>query len=280
MSVPSINPTALFCPPAPGESSEAATDQEIAETESNLGVKLPADFVSLLKVRNGGALRLTLFRLTPAAAKQYGSEMYSLSRLAGAGASDPERITELTSLARDEWGLPADLVPLDGDGHTWCCLDYRAGGPNGEPAITEVDLDGPCETRVAERFIDLIHGLVRDPVNMEPAVVALDEGSPVGEELAALLKRLGCIRYSLTSTLARSLPSWHWPAYKGLLDDSAAWIQLQQNKENDSPWPLTTNRSPDCPMLTVAVSPVDEMACLGALVSALGKQATLIRGVD
>ena len=47
-----------------------------------------------------------------------------------------------------EWGLPQDVVLLDGDGHTWIALDYRTDPHAVEPAVVSQRLTGTCQSAI------------------------------------------------------------------------------------------------------------------------------------
>ncbi len=273
-------PAGLFSPALPGEIPDAATDQEFARTEAALGVKLPAELLMILKVRNGGTIRLCSFRLKPTAAKVYGEKLYPLTRLAGVHPAHSNGLTQLTTLARTQWQLPEGLIPLDGDGHTWCCLDYRAGP---QPTLTHIDLESPREVPIAGSFAQFIAGLFIDVTNLSPALIALDAGAPTGDDLAQVLAALGCAAHLYPGVTANPKfplpPTWHWPAFRGLLKDTPVWIKFEHNKLYPASIQKTPDRAADHPMLTVAVHPADEDQCLSRLLAALGAHANPIHGV-
>lgn len=62
-----------------------------------------------------------------------------------------------TSYLCAEWGLPAGLVLLGGDGHFWIALDYRVC--SGPPVIL-IDSDSGDVARLADTFDRFLHALV------------------------------------------------------------------------------------------------------------------------
>jgi hypothetical protein len=264
-----------------GDIQDPATDAEVARTQRVLGVELPAEYIAALRVRNGGQLRHTCFKLPPAAAKVFRSTRYAISRLAGVHPTHPEGLTQLAALARDEWNLPAGFVPLTGDGHSWCCLDYRG---KDRPSVTHVDIEAGREFTVAASFGELLDGLCTDVDYLTPALFALDEGAPRGTPLSHLLLSVGCTEYGypgVKPSPAHPLPpTWHWAAYRGLLRNSPVWIKAESNRLYAVSPVKTPKRPPDHPMLTVAVHPKDEAACLRRLQDVLGTAAVLIHGVQ
>ncbi|MFA6044090.1 MAG: SMI1/KNR4 family protein [Phycisphaerales bacterium] len=277
-------PEGLFGQPIDTDIQEFATDAELARSGKQLGVRLPAELLAVLRVRNGGQIRLSSFKLPSPAAKQYGLKVYSLSRLAGVHPTHSDAITQQTAVARAEWELPDGLIPLCGDGHTWCCLDYRACGPEGEPSVAHIDLEQSHEFTLAPNFAAFISKLFRDPESLTPALISLDSEAPVENMLAAALQALGCRPFTFPIHVANPKfprpPTWHWPKYRGILSNSPVWIEYQQNKLYESSIPKTPKRPEKHPMLTVAVAPADEETCLRELLAGLGPAAVLIHGVQ
>lgn len=277
-------PDGLFGTRLKVDITDPATAEEFGRTEAALGVKLPAELLAVLRVRNGGQLRLTSLKLTPEGRKKYGRKQYSFTRLAGVHPIDSDGLTQQTALAREEWELPEGLIPLGGDGHTWCCLDYRACGPEGEPSLTHVDLEGELEFALAPSFAEFISKLFRDPDSWVPALIALDQGAPVDEMLDAALQALGCTDYTVPGSYANprfpTPPMWNWAKFRGAFRDSPVLIRYERNKVYDVSIQKTPDRPDSHPMLTVAVAAADEESCLRELLAALGPGAVLIHGMQ
>lgn len=277
-------PDDLFGTPLKVDITDPATAEEFARTEAGLGVKLPAELFAVLRVRNGGQLRRTSLKLTPEGRKKYGRKRYSFKRLAGVHPTEGDGLTQQTATAREEWQLPEGLIPLGGNGHTWCCLDYRVSGPTGEPCVSHIDLEGEQEFVLAPTFAEFISNLVRDPDSWEPALIALDQGAPMGAKLDAALQALGCTVHTIPGHFANPRfpipPIWHWAKFRGALPDSPVWIQYERNKLYDVSIQKTPDRPANHPMLTVAVAAADEEACLRELLAGLGQGAVLIRGMQ
>lgn len=277
-------PKGLFEPPYPRSPvTPPATAEQISRAERALNVTFPAALIATLKVQNGGAIRLSSYNTLSPVAKEHGLEKNGFSTLAGVDPNDDGNLVEQSKLAHDEWGLPKGLVPLDGDGHWWCCLNYRACGPKGEPVVTHVDLEMKYEFKVAGSFHELLMGLFQDEESLKPALIALDEGAPKGVALGETLERLGCTvkRFEGKANPRFPLPpTWCWRKFRGLLRDEPVWIQFQKNKLYSVSFPKTDQRDDTHPMLTVSVKPADEQECLRELLTGLGKGAVLIRGVS
>jgi SMI1 / KNR4 family (SUKH-1) len=133
---------------------EALTPEAVREAEAQLGVRLPAAYLALLRCQNGGALRATW----PAS---YAGALWGIGPVA------PSITHE-----RARWGprprspgvwAPRDaalLIPFDA-GDVWdMCFDYRRCGPQGEPSITLVDSECGEEEPIAASFAVYLAGLV------------------------------------------------------------------------------------------------------------------------
>lgn len=282
----SRSPAEVFSRLLPGEAVTPATEAAITDAERSLGVALPRELKSLLMVRNGARLRFNQFKLkTKPPEQSFARKHYHVPSLPGVGGGPGDDIVTMTALATDEWGLPEGLVPLFGDGHWWCCLDYRVCGPEGEPSVTHVDAgdapdDTPVEVPIAPSFAALLAGLSRDPENLSPALIALDEGAPTCDQVEAVLDGLGyrkCVSPGFSQL--KPPPAWETRKYSSFVKGCDARIELWSNRLYDVSLLLTDQRPEKHPMLRVSVSPKDEEACLRELLAALGPGAVLLHGL-
>jgi SMI1 / KNR4 family (SUKH-1) len=133
---------------------EALTPEAVREAEAQLGVRLPAAYIALLRSQNGGALRATwpasyagaLWGIGPRAPSIAGERVRWGPRPRSPGAWSP----------RDA----ALLIPFDA-GDAWdMCFDYRGRGPQGEPSVTLVDSECAEEEPIATSFAAYLAGLV------------------------------------------------------------------------------------------------------------------------
>jgi len=109
------------------------TDEAVEAAEQRIGYKLPSEYLDLLRKQNGGYIRFSL------------PEMVHDS-IAGIGPYFPS----LTKLDWGEWQeqviFPLQgLVPFDGDGHWYLCLDFRDSSRT--PSITHADIE--CMKRLS-----------------------------------------------------------------------------------------------------------------------------------
>ncbi|MFI6996726.1 SMI1/KNR4 family protein [Nocardia sp. NPDC050175] len=135
------------------------TDEAIRAAEEQLGVALPGSLVRLLRVQNGGAVAKR-WNALPVSAPTLGFDPYvPLDEVMGIGRADGRTTVLDTPYLVEEWGLPAPIVLLDGDGHYWVGLDYRVGGPQGEPSVALFDADRETSVVLAPDFETFLQGL-------------------------------------------------------------------------------------------------------------------------
>lgn len=263
------------------------TAKQLAAAEKGLGVKLPAAYVAVLKVQNGGRLLLTEFKMKarpPKASTWSRSQTYGVADLPGVG-GQRDSLEDLFQTGR-EWEVDDGLVPFHGDGHHWLCFDYRRCGSRGEPTITHWEQTDsfppgkPLTYRVAGSFAGLVLGLRRAADQYEPATVALDGPAVRGERLAGLLRSLGCKvhRYVGVRSNAPLPRTWEWPKYKNFIRGLDCWLTLEKNKTYGYA-PKFDERPTGHPMLRVSVSPRQADRCLAELLETLGSKAALLEGV-
>lgn len=109
------------------------TAADVAEAERRLGCKLPIDYLDFLTSGqvdcfSGGFLEVPR-PVSPDVGRYLSEGRCVVEEVWGISldARDPRSVLQTLHLA-PEWDLPADLVLLSGDGHTWHALDYRGGG--------------------------------------------------------------------------------------------------------------------------------------------------------
>jgi len=136
------------------------TDDMIATAELQLGVRLPAEFLELLEIQNGGYTKGFAFPMSQPTS--WAEDHIPLSHLAGI-ITDPKHKTAQNVLQTEymtkEWGLPPKQVLLSGSGHFWITLDYRNGVV---PSVAWIDVDCEEDIQVAPTFAAFLAGLVPD----------------------------------------------------------------------------------------------------------------------
>ncbi|MFJ8768804.1 SMI1/KNR4 family protein [Streptomyces clavifer] len=128
------------------------TDAVVQDAERQLGVRLPASLLDILRVQNGGVVA-ELGNAFPTDVPTSWNENYvPLDEMMGIGRHDGQPSLLDTAYLVEEWGLPSPLVLLSGDGHCWIALDYRACGRRGEPSVIWFDVDDGTELPLAADF--------------------------------------------------------------------------------------------------------------------------------
>lgn len=142
------------------------TVKKVAMVEEQLGYKLPAAYITLSKLQNGGIPKRTNHRTsTPTS---WSDNHIAVSGIYSIGNSKPCSLLGSFGSAFwcSEWGYPAIgiyFADCPSAGHDMLCLDYRRCGPKGEPSVVHVDQELDYKiTQVAESFESFIRGLELD----------------------------------------------------------------------------------------------------------------------
>ena len=138
----------------------------IQSIEEELGYKLPASYIELMKFYNGGAPKKTSFPTSEATS--WAEDHIAISSISSIGRN---KIYSLcgdlgSQFMIDEWGYPAiGIIICDcpSAGHDVVMLDYRHCGPQGEPEVIHVDQEDDYKiTFLAKNFEEFILGLKND----------------------------------------------------------------------------------------------------------------------
>ncbi len=160
----------------PGDAGPVLTDELVAEAERDLGVRLPTDLVTLLRVQNGGYVGGDFAACPTARPTSWAEDHVAVDEIAGIGSSGVLSLLE-SPVLNAEWGQPAELLLLSGDGHWWIALDYRECSDGAEPPVVfyENDSEGNSdELRLASSFREFICRLRPEPeddVSLAPGQV-------------------------------------------------------------------------------------------------------------
>ncbi|HEY8962790.1 MAG TPA: SMI1/KNR4 family protein [Luteolibacter sp.] len=205
------------------------TAEAIIGAELKLGVRLPDDFLALLRAQNGGYIRYSLDGLPH-------------EQIYGIGPHFP-------SLADFNWDDDQDhvgfelqgLIPFDGDGHWHLCLDYRRD--RATPAVSYIDIECDNEEEIAPTFSDYLKLLKLDVEDRDfvfPAVESVDE------LVAALSSEMG-VRFEPSDFRTHGYPQYR---ARGPSKDPQ-WIWISPNlvprgfvREDDSRYEELQNRLP------------------------------------
>lgn len=141
------------------------------DAERQLGVRLPASLLEILRVQNGGQVAELWNAFPTEVATSWSVNHVPLDGMLGIGRHDDQLSLLDSGYLVEEWGLPSPLVLLSGDGHCWIALDYRTCGESGEPSVTWFDVEGNTELPLAVDFQAFVERLAAaaslDPDDMD-----------------------------------------------------------------------------------------------------------------
>ena len=168
--------------------SEPPSDELIASVEEELGYKLPAAYIWLMKQHNGGIPVNTCYPCDEPTC--WAEDHVAITGIFGIGR---EKIYSLcgelgSQFMIDEWEYPAIGVAIcdcPSAGHDMIFLDYRVCGPQGEPAVVHVDQENDYKiTHLADSFEEFIRGLEHESLyDLDEDAEDLDEEDDAdGEE--------------------------------------------------------------------------------------------------
>ena len=153
--------------------SAPTTDNLIAEIEAELGYKLPASYIALMKTHNGGIPFNTCYPTTKASS--WADDHIAITGIFGLGREKSCSICGVAGqlLWVEDWGYPSYGVyfaDCPSAGHDMILLDYRKCGKDGEPEVVHVDQEDDYKiTFLAKDFETFIRGLVYSGVYEIPA---------------------------------------------------------------------------------------------------------------
>ena len=143
--------------------SDPPSDELIASVEEELGYKLPAAYIWLMKQHNGGIPVNTCYPCDEPTS--WADDHVAITGIFGIGREKSCSLCgELGSqFMIDEWEYPAIGVAIcdcPSAGHDMIFLDYRVCGPQGEPAVVHVDQENDYKiTHLADSFEEFVRGL-------------------------------------------------------------------------------------------------------------------------
>jgi hypothetical protein len=140
------------------------TPEAVIAAGRALGFRLPDAYVSLISSRNGG--RLTKRCYPTPFPTSWAPDHIGVDAIVGVGGKwgiDSAGLGSRYMVA--EWGYPdvgVVICAMPSGGHDAVMLDYRACGPEGEPAVVYVDEDR-VPRPIAESFEAFLEGLIDCP---------------------------------------------------------------------------------------------------------------------
>ncbi|MFC4942530.1 SMI1/KNR4 family protein [Pseudonocardia sp. GCM10023141] len=143
--------------------SPAPADELVMLVEEELGYRLPASYVAMMRRHNGGIPRLTC---SPAPSPtSWASDHVELSGIFGIGRSLRYSLCGAIGgrFMVEEWGYPElgiYVANCPSAGHDMIAMDYRDVGAAGEPRIVHVDQERDyAVTELAPTFAQFVRGL-------------------------------------------------------------------------------------------------------------------------
>lgn len=180
------------------------TDEILEKAENQIGFKLPQELVEILKIQNGGYLRYKLPDST-------------LEKISGVGAYFPSLIDFDWEEDKEYVSFELDgLVPIDGDGHWYICLDYRDNKDN--PKVTWIDIECDNQEEIANSFTDFLALLELDVEN-ELVIETTNSIEITARQIEEILN----IKFEAPDYFA-----YGYATYRSKFKDS--WIWLKPNK--------------------------------------------------
>lgn len=138
-------------------------DAAIASIEEELGYKLPASYIELMRIQNGGLVNRSCFPTSEE--NSWADDHIAITGIMGIGREKTYSVCgELGSqFMIEEWGYPEDgiyICDCPSAGHDMILLDYSKCGKDGEPEVVHVDQEADYrKTFLAADFETFIKGL-------------------------------------------------------------------------------------------------------------------------
>ncbi|MES2829456.1 MAG: SMI1/KNR4 family protein [Bacteroidota bacterium] len=143
---------------------DTPTDELIQSVEVELGYKLPASYIELMQLHNGGIVKNGCYPTTEPTS--WAQDHVAIEGIIGIG---KEMLYSLcgdlgSQQCIDEWGYPnigVYICNCPSAGHDMIMLDYSSCGKDGEPEVVHIDQELDYKkTLLAKNFETFIRGLV------------------------------------------------------------------------------------------------------------------------
>lgn len=114
--------------------------------ERALGYKLPASYLRLLDIRNGGHVTRPVYPTDRPTS--WAPDHVYFDRVFGIGGEEGIDSPAGSRFLVEQWGYPRVGVVISSNGPTAFMLDYSECGPEGEPRVVYVDVEAGAEPEV------------------------------------------------------------------------------------------------------------------------------------
>ncbi len=151
-----------------GYVGEKLTDDLILSIESELGYRLPASYIELMRNQNGGITHRDCFPTERRTT--WAHNHVAITGILGIGRDKTYSLSGSlgSTFMIEEWGYPEIGICIcncPSAGHDMIMLDYSKCGPTGEPEVVHVDQEADYKvTFLAKNFEEFIRGLVHSSV--------------------------------------------------------------------------------------------------------------------
>jgi SMI1-KNR4 cell-wall len=148
--------------------NEPPSGELIESIESELGYKLPASYIEMMKIHNGGTPINNCFPTT--VRTSWAKDHIAITGIMGIGRTKSYSLCgQLGSqFMIDEWNYPnigVFICDCPSAGHDMIMLDYSICGKDGEPEVVHIDQESDYrKTFLAKDFETFIRGLVNEEV--------------------------------------------------------------------------------------------------------------------
>ena len=135
--------------------NKEVTNEEIVAAQTKLGVKLPDDFLELMKISNGGYVHYHKRAFPVDFSIESGDVFIEVEELMGIH----EEGILLSEYFIQEWNLPKNLVLFSGSGHAWIGFNYAGREIPNVVYVEPDDGDGNNFHVIAESFTEFLSRL-------------------------------------------------------------------------------------------------------------------------
>ena len=207
------------------------SDTLIASVENELGYKLPASYIAMMKQHNGGVPYATCYVLPEGVDEE--ADYIEITGFLSIGRKKENSLCGMAGnkLFKDGWHYPdygVYICDCPSAGFDLILLDYRACGPDGEPSVAYVNIEDDQIITIAPNFAAFVQNLVEETELLSPEAdrayeIQLVEEGEFSPLLIKICRNCGVPQAEqwIRST-ARELVEQK--SYFGLHEDPLSWL--------------------------------------------------------